>query len=298
MVKSSLRAGRVLGLIAQRALALYAAAWVCPLFASGTLPPISIDTELQSFSACLQKLKNQESADAAQATNAPLELAPGQSKWVEVQSKGVQSTAIDAAQYASEIWFHHGAWDESLKQMRVSHSYERIALSCSAERLRSTRNQGYTLESFEQSPKVTAVEYLRKVYGNYQNLQNHQMVSDPQSQPELYFSKELAELILRDARCTPKGDAPYIDGMLFLDAQDFGEHGIGPVSIQHKKSGNYVVRFASFPELQKEASGPRSVNLRLIQERGNWRVADVANLLGNLRKFQNETPCSATQEAP
>jgi hypothetical protein len=138
-------------------------------------------------------------------------------------------------------------------------------------------------ESVESRPAESPEQFIKRIYAYYQQPPNLKQ-PDPQYSAERkrIFSKRFVAALERDERCTPEGDVGFVNGMLLINAQDFGDRGIGPIAIEALDNQRYAVRFELFPEQDAAHRAAVTVTLSLVRTANAWRIDDVDGIYAEL----------------
>lgn len=122
----------------------------------------------------------------------------------------------------------------------------------------------------QQTPETL----LRALYAAHQPWKQKDALTD-QSLPK-YFDANLVKQILADRHCSaPDWGVGNLDFDPVLNAQDFGDNGIGDLKIRRlddRTAEKWQVSFLLFPGVSKERT---TLVYRLVQSSGAWRISDI-----------------------
>ena len=103
-----------------------------------------------------------------------------------------------------------------------------------------------------------------------------------------YFAERFVKALERDERCTAPGDMGALSADIFISAQDFGERGIGPISIKALGRDRFTIKFEGFPEHPARERSTSKVSMQLILQNGQWRIANIDQALEALESAHCE----------
>ncbi len=136
--------------------------------------------------------------------------------------------------------------------------------------------------------------FIQSAYAKYQNLRPG--TNPPhllgKAQRSSYFSERFVKALERDERCTPQGDVGTLGADIFIAAQDFGDRGIGPITIKALGENRFAIKFDVFPERPPAERYPTTVKMQLVMQNGSWRIANIDAALEALEA----APCAADDE--
>jgi hypothetical protein len=144
----------------------------------------------------------------------------------------------------------------------------------------------------EKAPSPTV--FIQGIYAKYQNLKpgTYPPFLLDKTQRKSYFAERFIKALERDERCTPPGDMGTLGADIFLATQDYGDRGIGPVSIKALGQNRFEIKFDVFPENPPAERYPSKVKMQLVMQNGTWRIANIDDALESL----DAAPC-ATEDA-
>ncbi len=123
--------------------------------------------------------------------------------------------------------------------------------------------------------------FIQNVYANYQNLApgTHPPYLLGKAKRKRLFSERFVKAVERDERCTPAGDMGALSADVFIAAQDFGERGIGPITIRALGGNRFTVGFEAFPGHLPAERSTSKVTMQLVLQNGQWRIANIDQAL-------------------
>jgi hypothetical protein len=136
---------------------------------------------------------------------------------------------------------------------------------------------------------LSSKAFIQKIYANYQNLAPGTDIPDVLSKAlrKDYFSERFTTALERDERCTPAGDIGALSADVLIAAQDFGETGIGPITIKAIGGERFKVEFELFPEYPSAERSTSIVTVQLVLLNGQYRIANIDQALEALES----APC-------
>ncbi len=142
------------------------------------------------------------------------------------------------------------------------------------------------------SQEISSPEaFIQSVYANYQNLAPETDTPNffGAALRKRYFSERFVKALERDERCTPEGDIGALSSDVFIAAQDFGQNGIGPISIKALGRARFAVSFELFPESPPAERSISKISLQLVLQNSQWRIANLDQALEALESSQCES---------
>lgn len=133
-----------------KATMLGAAALYLPALAwgSGHLP---LPPETETFispEACIAALEKVYALDRKR-TEAQTVTSNGDTREVNLDTKGIVKVGGNRTRYEATIWFSNGIYRSDLSQTETSHSYQHFIRECDGATMRTIGDQGYTLSTFD-----------------------------------------------------------------------------------------------------------------------------------------------------
>lgn len=117
-------------------------------YASGRLPIPASTQRFASSQACLAALEGFHEQDQRQI--APKKRAPnGDTREVDLDTKGIEHLGPDHARYEATIWYHSGRFRADFQQTETSHTFERRLRECDGKTLHISGENGFTMSTLD-----------------------------------------------------------------------------------------------------------------------------------------------------
>lgn len=118
-----------------------------PAYASSRLPIPPTTQQFSSFQACVAALEGFSKEDRARVV-AKTRDTNGDTREIDLDTKGIEHLAAAHARYEATIWAHYGRFDAKLGGTETSHSFEQRLRECKGSTLSISGENGFTLSTF------------------------------------------------------------------------------------------------------------------------------------------------------